>query len=52
MDKDSLGLQAEKARQAQGLSLQTFLTSLTTSASLFLLEVCLFIILKDRVKSL
>ncbi len=40
------------AQHAQGLSLRNFLASLTTSASVFAVEVCLFVILKDRLKQL
>lgn len=44
--------QAEAARQAQGLSLRTFLASLTTSASFILVEIFLFVLLKDRLKQI
>ena len=42
----------EAARHAQGLSLRTFLASLVTSASVFAVEVCLFVLLKDRLKQI
>ena len=38
------------ARHAQGLSLRNFLASLITSAAIFAIEVCAFVLLKDRLK--
>ena len=42
----------EAARHAQGLSLRNFLASLVTSAVIFATEVCLFLLLKDRLKQI
>ena len=42
----------EATRHAQLFLLQSFLASLVTSASVFAIEVCLFVLLKDRVKQL
>ena len=42
----------EKAQYTQGVSLQSFLASLTVSAFIFGLEMLLFILLKDRLARL
>ncbi len=42
----------EAARHAQGLSLRNFLASLVTLAAIFAIEVCVFVLLKDRLKQI
>ncbi len=42
----------EAARHAQGLSLRNFLASLVTLATIFAIEVYVFVLLKDRLKQI
>ena len=39
-------------RYAQGLSLRNFLVSFVISAAIFAIEVCVFVLLKDRLKQI
>ena len=48
----ALRASSEAAWHTQELSLQIFLASLVTSASVFAVEVCLFVLLKDRLKQI
>ena len=48
----ALHASSEAAQHAQGLSLKNFLTSFTTSTSVFAVEVCLFVVFKNRFKQL
>ena len=42
----------EATQKAQGLSLRTFIASLSTSACISTVELCIFMCLKDRLKHL
>lgn len=43
---------SEAARHAQELSLRNFLASLITSTIVFVIEVCVFVLLKNRFKQI
>lgn len=48
----ALNASPEKAQHAQELSLRTFLTSLATFATVFAIEFCIFVFLKNRLKQI
>ena len=47
---NTLHLPPKTIQNTYGLSLRTFLASLVTSASVFALQISLFVFLKDKVK--